>query len=232
MAKIRILGATLKSFAWHPQTDDDKDQLAVIQIEANLTKRLADQFGKDWVFDDKGVARSFDGRLGIGLTVDGGTVELGDRLFEIVKAWKFYIFAAKDADNDLTLKFDCRIQVSEGILELLAWCAEKNAESFGVVIAPNQMAFNDDEEESDTAQNSPSDEGEKQEAATTLPRMEAINGRRKRKAETRESCEPIPTDASVPEWRCADEVADGVPHHVDVTQSDRAATKEGYVEHG
>lgn len=149
MAKIRILGATLKSFAWHPQADDDKKQTGVIQIEANLTKRMAERFGKGWVFDEKGVARSFDGRLGVGLTVDGGTITLGDRAFEIARAWKFYIFGAKDGDNDLTLKFDCRIQITEGILELLAWCCEKNADTFGTIIAPNQMAFDDDEVEAE-----------------------------------------------------------------------------------
>ena len=147
MAKIRILGATLKSFAWHPQADDDKKQCGVIQIEANLTNRLAKQFGKDWVFDEKGVARTFDWRLGVGLTVEGGTVSLGDCAFEIARAWKFYIYGAKDGDSDITLKFDCRIQITDGLLELLAWCMEQNSGTFGAIIAPLQMAFDDDEPE-------------------------------------------------------------------------------------
>lgn len=177
MAKIRILGATLKSFAWHPQTDDDKEQLAVVQIEANLTKRLTEQFGKGWVFDDEGVARSFDGRLGVGLTVDGGSITLGDRAFEIVKAWKFYVFGAKDADNDITLKFDCRIQIAEGLLELLAWCHEKNSDTFGAIIAPAQMSFLDDEPEEEQEAAS----SEEPKAATTLASVTQMN-RKQRQA--------------------------------------------------
>lgn len=29
-----------------------------------------------------------------------------------------------------------------------------------------------------------------------------------------QSCSPIPADASLPEWRTADEIRDGVPHHI------------------
>lgn len=151
MAKIRILGATLKSFTWHPQADDDKPTVSVIQITANMTKKLADQFGKQWLFDDKGVARSFENKVGIGLTVDGGTVSFGqDRLFEIVRAWKFSAFHANEKDNDLTLKITCRIQIVDSHIEALAWAIEQGAKSFGVVIAPKQMSFGDDDETKET----------------------------------------------------------------------------------
>ncbi len=65
-----------------------------------------------------------------------------------------------------------------------------------------------------TLDEQPAEPKEDERTAATLPRLAAVEGRRKKQ----QSTDAIPTDPNVAEWRTADEVAAGVPHHIKVTQ--------------
>lgn len=149
MSKLRILKATIADFGWCPQSDPDKPSCAVLAIKATLTQRLATALGKPWVFEENGVARHIDGTIAFTKTFEGGSVELGDRIFQLSRAWKFRVKQAVD-DEDITLQLQARLQFTEGHIELFAWAIQQGSATFGIVIDAAQMDLGLDEEEQQT----------------------------------------------------------------------------------
>lgn len=179
--KLQILKATITDFGWCPSSDPEKPTCAVLAIESNLTRKLAQRLGKSWLFEDNGVARHIDGSIGFARTFEGGSVELGDRSFPISRAWKFNVKQAKD-DDDITLTLQCRLQFTEGHIELFAWALEKGNDTFGVLLAPETAQgelFGDDEDEE--AQDAAA--AETPEPATLAP-MAVVCGNRGRRGRT------------------------------------------------
>lgn len=139
MTKLRILKAQITDFGWCPQSDADKPTCAVLAIEATLTRKLATDLGKPWVFEENGIARHLDGSIGFAKTYAGGSVELGDVSFPISRAWKFKVKQVPDGD-DITLTLQCRLQFTEGHIELFAWALQRGSNAFGILLFDEEDA--------------------------------------------------------------------------------------------
>lgn len=175
LMKLRILKATITEYAWYPQAD--KPTCAILAVEATLTKKLATDLGKPWVFEDNGVARHLDGSIGFAKTFSGGSVELGDRSFPISRAWKFKVKQAADGE-DIILNLQCRLQFTEGHLELLGWALEQGSETFGIILAPAQEGLFDEEDESEEEAEEP--------AGPSLAPAAVVRGNRGKRARAQE----------------------------------------------
>ena len=93
--KVTLYDATIESFHSYPGEDGSS---SVLVIEAPLTQQLATKLRrKGLFFDDNGIPRTFEGKVGLGITIDSTEVFIGQRSsIHADKIWKFGVSRKED----------------------------------------------------------------------------------------------------------------------------------------
>ena len=93
--KVTLYDATIESFHSYPGEDGPS---AVLVMEAPLTQQLATTLRrKGLFFDDNGLPRTFEGKVGLGITIDSTEVFVGQRAsIHANKIWKFGVSRKED----------------------------------------------------------------------------------------------------------------------------------------
>lgn len=145
--KLRVYNATIKDLSWYPT--EEPGGSFVLVATAPLKPKLAEKLrAKELCFDEGGVARKFEGQIGLTLRVTKASVELGDRIYESKLIHKFRVGRKEGAaDNDISLHLTTRMHFDGNYAELPEWCRQQNKGEFTFCIEPAQgeLQFTDDE---------------------------------------------------------------------------------------
>jgi hypothetical protein len=169
--KVTLYDATIESFHSYPGEDGSS---SVLVIEAPLTQQLATKLRrKGLFFDDNGIPRTFEGKVGLGITIDSTEVFIGQRSsIHADKIWKFGVSRKEDkgeADGKIigfTLSFRAHFKKDAAVAYGIH--CDQNKASTTIDLSASQQDFGFEDEDA------PSDASEQQRTAENASEDEPI----------------------------------------------------------